>query len=239
MKKDRNQTPFPNIQKKPSGPKIMIALPCMQYVPTKFLRSLECMRRLPETYTSVSENSLIHDARNDFASIAIQNDFDRVLWIDSDMVFDADLLLRLSADMDDGADMVSALFFKRVPPTAPVIYSELREITDEHGDYIEIIPYLNYPYSSKFCVEACGFGAVMTSVSLLKRVWDKFGPPFSYYKNLGEDLSFCWRVKQLGIPIWCDSSIRVGHVGQLVFNEGIYINQTKYQSDTTSDSTKE
>jgi len=33
-------------------------------------------------------------------------------------------------------------------------------------------------------------------------------------KRLGEDLIFCWRALQLGIPITVDPTIRVGHTGQ-------------------------
>ena len=208
--------------------KTMIAVPCMQTVPTKFLRSLEYMRRLPDTYTMIQEGTLIHDARNEFASQAILNNFDRVLWIDSDMVFDSDLLLRLNQDMDDNADMVTALCFKRILPTTPVIYSELRETEDmEHGQYIQPIPMLDYPADLRFRVAACGFAAVMTSVPLLQAVWDRFGPPFSYHRNLGEDFSFCWRVNQLGKPIWCDSRIRVGHIGNVVIGEETYKAQGK------------
>ena len=202
----------------------------MASVPTGFLRSLEYMRRLPDTYTSVSENTLIHDARNDFAGIAIRNGFDRVLWIDSDMTFKPDLLTGLSEDMDEGRDMVCGLFFKRVSPTMPVILDRFETRTHPDGEeYIKPVLKTDYPRDAIFEVAGCGFAAVMTSVPLLKAMWDKYGPPFSYHSNLGEDYSFCWRAKEIGAKIWCDSSIKVGHIGQAVYSEATWDAQQSRQ----------
>ena len=202
--------------------KTLIAIPCMSMVPTGFLRSLETLRRLPDTYTLIRECTLIHDARNEAASIAITKGFDRVLWIDSDMVFEPDLLMRLSSRLDEGKHMVCGIFYRRMVGGGPVIYCRQERCTDPvHGEYIKPVAYEKdqYPRDKLFQVEACGFGAVMTDVPLLKAVWDKYGPPFSYYMNLGEDMSFCYRVRELGCGIWCDSSIKVGHIGQYIYGE--------------------
>lgn len=211
--------------KPPRHAKTLIAIPATQYMPTRFVRCLENLRRLPETYTSIIEGSVIHDSRNEFASIAIQNGFDRVLCIDSDMTFTPDLLTRLSAHLDSGKRMVCGLYFKRVLPTEPVIYRQETATDPNHGEYIKSTPLLTYPRNTLFQIDACGFGAVMMDVSLLREVWDRYGPPFTPYLNLGEDLTFCWRVRQLGVPIWCDSTIRVGHLGQVVFSEETYLDQ--------------
>ena len=31
--------------------------------------------------------------------------------------------------------------------------------------------------------------------------------------GFGEDMAFCIRAKELGYPLWCDSSIQAGHIG--------------------------
>lgn len=204
----------------------------MQTVPTAFLRSLEGMRRLPDTYTSISQCTLIHDARNEFASIAIQHGFDRILWIDSDMTFPPDLLERLSRHLDNGKFMVCGLYFKRVLPTGPVIYCRQERQTDpELGEHIRPVSYTDYPRNQTFEIDACGFGAVMTDVALVRAVWDRYGPPFSPYLNIGEDLSFCWRVREMGQRIWCDSSISAGHIGTAIFDEGTWIAQQRSALD--------
>ena len=200
--------------------KTLIAVPCMQTVPTRFLRCLEAMHRTPDTYTVITECTLIHDARNEIASVAILRNLDAVLWIDSDMTFEPDTMLRLSEHIAAGHNMVCAPYWKRVLPTEPVLYRRQERRTDPvHGEYIKPIPYLLYPHDRLFEVDACGFGLVMTSVPLLKAVWDQYGPPFSYYLNLGEDLSFCWRVREMGQKIWCDPAIKAGHIGSYVYDE--------------------
>lgn len=201
--------------------KTLIAIPCMSTIHTDFAQCFTAMRRVGETRFGMTKCTLIHDARNEFASRAITEGYDRVLWLDSDMVFHPDLMERLSADMDAGRDYVCGLCFKRCLPTAPVLYSHIGESKTTPGLY-EAEIYKDYPRDTIFEVEGSGFGAVMTTVELLKRVWDRYGPPFYYHNNLGEDLSFCYRVKQIGASMWCDASAKVGHIGNVVFDEKMY-----------------
>ena len=37
--------------------------------------------------------------------------------------------------------------------------------------------------------------------------------------GFGEDLAFCLRVKDLGKKVYCDSRIKVGHIGYKTFGE--------------------
>ena len=97
----------------------------MDMVHTNFLKSILGMRKVGEVQFQISCSSLIYDARNGLVKRAIEGNFDRILWLDSDMDFDPDLMERLSADMDEGREYVSALFFKRKAPIKPCIYSEL------------------------------------------------------------------------------------------------------------------
>jgi hypothetical protein len=102
-----------------------------------------------------------------------------------------------------------------------VIFDELDEPgMDKDGKPIpHVHEYVNYPADSIFPVKGCGFGFCLTSVPLLKRVWDEFGPAFSPYPWAGEDISFCHRVNQLGCTILCDSRVSCGHIGTFVYTE--------------------
>lgn len=238
------------IRTEPSGTReirTLIAVPCMATVHTDFMKDFVALRRVGDARFGVTKFSMLHDARNTLAANAIQHGYDRVLWIDSDMRFESDLMERLAADMmvqdgektplyeqdDDGLvrfdrDYIAALAFKRVTPTEPVVYDSLHELPDMPGMYgVHILR--NYPHDQLFKVAATGFGCVMTSTRLLKQVWDKFGPPFSYVANLGEDMSFCWKVGQLGIPMYCDSRVKVGHIGEVVFDEEVYMEQKPWE----------
>ena len=202
----------------------LIALPCMDMVHTVFLKALMGMDRVGDTHFSISCSSLVYDARNTLAKQAVIEGFDRVLWLDSDMDFSPDLLKRLSADMDEGREMVSGLYFKRKAPVKPVIYKELGFWRDKEKDEVTpiAIPYEDYPKDDIFTIAGCGFGGCLVSVDLIKRVGDKFGLPFSPLMGFGEDLSFCSRVSQLGVEMYCDSRVKMGHVGLGTITEETY-----------------
>ena len=202
----------------------LIALPCMDMVHTVFLKALMGMGRVGDTHFSISCSSLVYDARNTLAKQAVIEGFDRVLWLDSDMDFSPDLLKRLSADMDEGREMVSGLYFKRKAPVKPVIYKELGFWRDKEKDEVTpiAIPYEDYPKDDIFTIAGCGFGGCLVSVDLIKRVGDKFGLPFSPLMGVGEDLSFCSRVSQLGVEMFCDSRVKMGHVGLGTITEETY-----------------
>ena len=198
--------------------KTLIAVPCMDMVHTMFFRSMMALERPDETEVLVSSSSLIYDARNTLAKQAIEGNYDRVLWIDSDMIFEPDLLRRFHADLDNGLEYVTGLAFSRRAPIKPCIFRTcgIRLEGEKRIPFADFFD--DIPDKPMFQVAASGFAAVMTTVDLLKRVQDKFGLPFSPVMGFGEDLTFCMRATDLGVPMWCDSRIKLGHIGQAVFD---------------------
>lgn len=200
--------------------KTLIAIPCMSTVPRQFSMSMDYLIKGENVSILYKPDSLIYDSRNLISLTAIEHDFDRVMWFDSDMVFQPDTLQILHKDMNEhGIDMVTGVYVKRRLPTEPVLYEKLEEPARMPDGHLakQIVPYMNYPEDELFPVAGCGFGCVLTSTALLKKVWDKFGPAFTPYAWGGEDISFCHRVNQLGIQIWCDSAVTCGHVGEYVY----------------------
>ena len=208
--------------------KTLVAIPCMDMVHTVFLRSILGLNKGDgEVRFAISCSSLIYDARNTLVKQAMTEGYDRILWLDSDMDFQPDLLMRLSAHLDNGLDLVSGIYFKRKAPVSPVIYSEVGYFTNPENSGITptAVSYDDYPRDSLFKIKACGFGGVMMTVDLARRVTEKFGLPFAPMLGFGEDLSFCGRVTNLGVDMWCDSSIKLGHVGQGTITEDTYFQQ--------------
>lgn len=209
--------------------KTLIAVPCMDMVHSRFMTSLLGMRRVGEIHYDFKLSSLIYDSRNQIAVDAIENEADRVMWLDSDILFEPDLMERLSADMDTGLPFVSALYFKRSGKPEPVLYENIEppQPNPETGILqMQIHPYFDYAAQEEiFPVDGCGFGACMMSTEVIKQVWDKHGPPFAPFPWAGEDISFCYRLKLLGIPVYCDRTIQVGHIGNHVYNEPTYLKQ--------------
>lgn len=200
--------------------KYMIAVPCMDTMPTPFVAALTALRRVGPTKHSFLSNSLVYDARNMLAQEAIETGADRILFLDSDMYFQPDMMERMAADLDTGIDFVTGISFKRRFPTMPCIYKNIDVLYDGENKAGITEAYTDYPMDSVFQVAGCGFGAVMMNVSILKDVQNAYGPTFNPMVGiLGEDLSFCYRAIMLGYKLFCDSRIKVGHVGQFIYSE--------------------
>lgn len=197
--------------------KYLVAIPCMDMMHTQFVSSLVAMPLFKETEITFGANSLIYDTRNQLAEKAIQGGFDRVLWFDSDMTFKPDTAHRLAARLDEGIEFCTGLYMTRKKPIRPCLFKKL-ESNPPKAEF-----YDDYAKDSLFEIQACGFGGVMMSVDLIKRVGEVFGAPFSPILGFGEDLSFCFRVSMLGMKMYCDSSIKLGHIGFHEITENTYL----------------
>lgn len=195
--------------------RILIAIPSMDTVSVHFCRSLVCLNKLEACSVSFVINSLIYSSRNELARQAIEGGYDYVLWLDSDMVFDPDMLYRLLIDLEAGRDIVTGIYFRRVKPYTPVLFSRL-EIEDKicWSEGVE-----NYP-DELFEVAGCGFGCVLMRTEVLREISKTCGPIwFSPIGNVGEDCAFCIRARANGRRIWCDPSVKCGHVGHNIITE--------------------
>lgn len=200
--------------------KTLIAIPCMDMMPTPFVRSLLFLNKGADDRVILSSGSLVYDARNQLLEKAIRYEFDRILWLDSDMDVPTFTMDMLHKDIDAGHEIVSGLYFKRRQPFAPVVYKECC-LKEENGAKIPTAEcYTDYPKDTLFECAAFGFGCVMMTVDAAKKIVDNLGPmPFMPVGGFGEDMSFCMRARHVGIQLWCDSRLKAGHVGYKTFDE--------------------
>lgn len=196
--------------------KVLIAVPCMDQVPAQFAQCLATLGKVDNTIVAFQIGSLVYTSRNDLVQIAIKRGCDYIFWLDSDMMFPPDVLVRMFEDLKHG-DIVSGLYFRRVAPFTPVIYDRL-DIDDTGCHYTEPkdIP------DGIFEVAGCGFGCVLMPTDIMLDVLEKYGSPFTPINGIGEDLSFCWRARQLDFKIVCDPDIPLGHVGHHVITRELY-----------------
>lgn len=204
--------------------KTLIGVPAMDYVSTSFMTCLTGLMPCGDTTLHVVQSSLIYDARNDIAKRAVDEGFDRILWLDSDMTFPPDLLERMSARLDEGYECVSGIYFTRKEPIKPVLFHRI-ELVEKDGKKLPVAENIcDYPKDDIFQIAGCGFGCVMMTTDVIRRIFDAFGAPFAPLAGFGEDLSFCIRANKADTKIYCDSSIKLGHVGHHVITETIYEN---------------
>ena len=197
--------------------RLMVAVPTVDYVPADFVKSLSqlCLRlgreRIPADVQIIG-GTLVYIARNRLAHRAIMNEYTHVLWLDSDMTFSDSIVEDL---LFCGKDMVCGAFVSRRPPYGPCVYTDI----SDPGNMKKVEDFGAEP----FRVDGCGFAAVLTSVDLLKAVWNKFDTCFRPTEKYGEDLAFCDRVKQIGREIWCEPTVRPGHIAHVPVYAGEHL----------------
>jgi len=131
------------------------------------------------------------------------------LWlIGDDHVFAPNIVEEL---MKHDVDVIVPHCLKRVPSFEPVIYAESDE-DDIHTPYLDIpatrMPRL--PESGLTPVHAAGTAGML----IRRRVLEQMEQPyFRTYGHQNEDLMFCKRIREMGIQIYCDPEIKLGHIG--------------------------
>ena len=188
--------------------KILIAVPCMDQLPAQFAHSLATLTSygIEDTQISIWFNlgSLIYTSRDQIAKKALLDEADLVMWFDSDMVFNPDTLKRLLKHIDDGADMVTGIYYRRTQPFSAVLFDKMD---------LDIDP--------KAMVSS------LMKTEMFVSVFAKYGQMFTPIANCGEDIAFCWRARQCGYKILADPSVALGHVGHTVITKEFFDN---YQS---------
>lgn len=192
--------------------KTLIAIPCLEQTMTLFDQCLDNLKPVGDIRKLRLAGSLVYAARNDIAAEAIKSGADYVLWIDSDMVFDNDLLEKLMKSIE-GKDIVAPLFFRRKKPFNPPYYKSIRL---NYGGEHEVVEYDDYPENETFEVDACGFGCVLMRTKVLEDVVNANHTCFNPMPCFGEDISFCIRAKRCGYKIYVDPTIEVGHISQYI-----------------------
>jgi len=193
--------------------RLLIAIPTNDYVHADFMKSLvelteELTRKKVDFHVEIITATLVYIARERLAQKAINDGYTHVLWLDSDMVFSKTVYEDL---MFCGKEFVCGAFVSRRPPYGPCVYKSIKKYEIEKVE----------DFGSKpFRVDGCGFACVLTAVPLLLDVMQQFEYCFRPTDYYGEDLAFCWRVNQMGREIWCEPTVRPGHIAHIPIYAG-------------------
>ena len=131
-----------------------------------------------------------------------------ILWIDSDMKFPRDMLIRL---LNQKKDIIGANCMSRRPPYRCTAQKEGKElITHEKSSGIER-------------ADRLGFGVLLTSMDVYRKTtmpWFEFQWVEHLSVFRGEDYSFCEKIKQAGFELWVDHDVskEVEHIGTIGFS---------------------
>lgn len=188
--------------------KLLIGVPTLDYVDAEFVKCLSKLLMYLKDQgidfdLMIESGTLVYIARDRIAHKAINERYTHVLWLDSDMIFQENILERL---LLSGEDFVTGIYHARRKNYASVIFKEIGKKSVERFD--------TYP-GEMFQIAGCGFGCVLTSVHLLSNVFLLFNTCFTPLPSLGEDIAFCKRATDLGFKLWCEPSVVCGHMGKI------------------------
>ncbi len=149
-------------------------------------------------------------AREEAAKRALANNMDYIFFIDDDMICPNDMFFRLYRH-HKVADVVCPLAFTRNEPYNPVLYQSVEGYDAVNkSDYFINTPIQNYPRNMLVEADACGFGAALVKVDILRKI----NPPyFMCSEGTGEDILFCYKVKKAGGRVFMDTTFNIDHLG--------------------------
>lgn len=176
-------------------------------LPLQFVQSLITL--LPAEVFWVT-GTMIEENRNKIWNYAVKNNFDYIMMIDSDQVFDIHHFNLLKETMlKTKADIVTGIYFQQKTPEkdfdSSVIFGKFNENGFGNYEMIKDIP------MEPFKIGACGMG-----FCLIKKTVFGMKEPFWRLKlgnaYFAEDISFCHRAVKNGFNIICDPRVVIGHL---------------------------
>ena len=199
--------------------RIVIGIPtASDMLHRKFVQSLHCLQYPTnvEIDINIVSGHQLPFARNRIVQHSLETNADYLFFVDADMIFPPDTLVRL---LKHNLDIVNALAFRRTKPNYPCIFnwSETEK------------SYTTVAYTTGLLeVDATGMPAILIKTDVfrkMKEIWPN--QPWYYYRDhlFSSDLSFCENARKLGYKIMIDTDLKIGHLGEeIVVTEEYYLN---------------
>ena len=148
----------------------------------------------------------IHQMRNDIVKTAMEIKADYVMFIDSDMVFPSDGILKL---LSHNKDVIGGNYNARKFPLESTV-----RVVDDNGNFLST----QLPTDKIAKVFAVPTGFMLIKLSAIKDI----PHPFDFDRQqdgslIGEDVNFCKRCNEKGLEVWCDPGFLIGHIGEHKF----------------------
>ena len=200
---------------------VMILIPSNGMIVADTVKSLTimfgnaCMKPFPgcssveeqKVSIMIAESSLLSANREKMVHKALRSDATHVLFLDSDMTFPMNTIHTL---LKHDVDFVAANCTTRAEPILPVAHDlEGRRLPSKGKKGLEEVQHI-------------GLAVALIKTSAIKKI--KSPPLFlidwipELFSYCGEDVYFCQKLRQVGVPIMIDHDIsrEIGHVGKRV-----------------------
>jgi len=219
------QTPNPVAQQGGKTPSVMVLVPAMEMVNAEFAQHLAmaCANLVAngiKINCAFNIGSVITIARRNLTDIFLKSDFEYAWWVDSDMKFPIDAPIKL---LKRGVPLVGANYRRRRFPNPG-----FTGMMGQPGGFTELVTDDNSPAMQE--VDVLPHGMVMVHRSVYEKIpqphyLQEFVPEMNL--EIGEDIYFCRKAKENGIPVWVDHELsrEIAHIGIFHFNYNLSVPQ--------------
>ncbi|MDO8094406.1 MAG: hypothetical protein Q6360_13090 [Candidatus Brocadiales bacterium] len=166
------------------------------------------LKGIPYEYSILfKEGSILHANRETIAKLAIEKGFTHLLFLDSDMYFEANALKQL---IERDKDIIGANYYLRKLPKTTTV----KMAPEKKAHLAEEAP------DGLFTCDAVGTGFLLIKTDVFK----KLPHPWFFWKSdeqgdvlEGEDSWFCRQAREAGFDVWCDLQVVIKHIGDYLY----------------------
>jgi hypothetical protein len=163
--------------------------------------------------------SAIDQGRCAMAQEALDQGFEHLFWIDADVVFwpyDVEKIIK------HGLKFVSAPYSVKGWPVLTTEFKDKQIKLGEEGGLYEVnYSATGFMYTHRSVYEKMAKELKMEKVKIWGgqyNVYPYFYPLLVDGEYLGEDFAFCHRLRQTGIKLFCDTTVRLSHIGKYSYS---------------------
>lgn len=151
------------------------------------------------SYHELGRSEIVNDMRGDW-----------IFMLDTDHMFAPDLLDRMLFLMEkEKLEVLSGTYQYKRPPHGIVANLWTSPSKEDKG----LTPILDWDRKAPLIqIGACGGGVLLVKRSVFSKINEAGFSPFAKVEGLSEDYSFCYRCKQLDIPVFLAPQIQSHHV---------------------------
>ena len=196
--------------------KLGICLPLYNVVPASFF--VNFINRIHELYNQnkfdvqiyMRTSTIIDKARNELVNLALKDNCDYILFIDSDMLIPRGAIDKL-LEMD--VDIASGLYFSKGKPYLPVARVKEKTLEGDRHFFLE-----DFEFNEIIKVAGVGMGCCLIKTKVFKDLeypyfkleWRKHeGKPY----QIAEDLYFCEEAAKKGYEVHLNTGVVCDHYG--------------------------
>lgn len=189
----------------PSGDQVAAGF---SYDLARMMTATASQRKDIELRLHMTRDSILPRARHDLVVMALETDCTHILFLDSDMRFPKDALVRLLAHSEP---IVGVNYARRRFPPTPVASDELGQpLYVEDG--VEGLEHVSHT----------GMGVMLVDLDVFRQIpapWFQIGFRQSTSEYVGEDVIFMTLVREHGLTVLVDNTLsrEVSHLGEMEY----------------------